>query len=99
GFSSHQRQAARSVNRSSFILVGKNILVAVRHCQDSALLDRQQSAFLHHGISARIRSHLDQLVLRGQLLLQRNRLRVGQRHRKDGYGQKNNPWNQVVEFL
>src|SRR5208337_1233215 len=42
----------RGVNRSAFIFGGENILVGIRHTEDSALLDHQDGALLHYGSSA-----------------------------------------------
>ena len=43
------------------------------NAQDSTLLHRQQSAWLHDGNTTGIRSHLDQLVLSAELFLQSDR--------------------------
>src|ERR1700678_3270338 len=96
GFPPHQRQIVRPFDRAIFVFAGENVLVAIWHSENPALLNRQQRALFHHGISARIRSDLCQLVLRGELFLQRGRLSPRRRNR---HGKKYNPRDHSAEFL
>src|SRR5579862_7760257 len=77
-----RQHGIRRMHRSILILGRKHALVGVRHTQDSAFLNGQQSPFINDGIAARIRPHLHELVLRRELFFKGRSLRCDERNYK-----------------